>query len=104
MAQFRVVIADFVVDDAAPEREVLGDIADVVMLNAHQEQELHGKVEDADALMLFHTIRLSRQTIDRLQRCKLIVRCGVGYDNVDYRYARQKGIPWPMCPITGRRR
>ncbi|MEJ5277293.1 MAG: C-terminal binding protein, partial [Thermogemmata sp.] len=62
MARYRVVIADFVVDDAAPEREVLGDIADVVMLNAHQEEELHGKVEEADALMLFHTIRLSRQT------------------------------------------
>jgi len=101
MAQFRVVIADFVVDDAAPEREVLGDIADVVMLNAHQEQELHGKVEDADALMLFHTIRLSQQTIDRLQRCKLIVRCGVGYDNVDHRYARQKGIPVANVPDYG---
>jgi D-3-phosphoglycerate dehydrogenase/C-terminal binding protein len=101
MARYRVVIADFVVDDAAPEREVLGDIADVVMLNAHQEEELHGKVEEADALMLFHTIRLSRQTIDRLARCKLIVRCGVGYDNVDYRYARQKGIPVANVPDYG---
>lgn len=101
MARYRVVIADFVVDDAAPEREVLGDIADVVMLNAHQEQELHGKVEEADALMLFHTIHLGRQTIDRLQRCRLIVRCGVGYDNVDYRYARQKGIAVANVPDYG---
>ncbi len=101
MTQFQVVIADFIVDDATPEREVLGDIAEVLMLNAHTEEELHGKVENADALMLYHTIRLSRQTIDRLTRCKLIVRCGVGYDNVDYRYARQKGIPVANVPDYG---
>lgn len=101
MTRYKVVVADFVVDDAAPEREVLGDIADVVMLNAHREQDLHGRVEDADALMLFHTIHLGRETIDRLQRCRLIVRCGVGYDNVDYRYARQKGIPVANVPDYG---
>ncbi|MCS7271879.1 MAG: C-terminal binding protein, partial [Gemmataceae bacterium] len=46
-------------------------------------------------------IHLGRQTIDRLQKCRLIVRCGVGYDNVDYRYARQKGIPVANVPDYG---
>jgi D-3-phosphoglycerate dehydrogenase/C-terminal binding protein len=101
MARYKVVIADFVVDEAAPEREVLGDIADVIMLNAHHEQDLYGHVEDADALMLFHTIHLSAATIDRLRRCKLIVRCGVGYDNVDHRHAREKGIAVANVPDYG---
>ena len=34
--------------------------------------------------MVYHNLGLTRKTIERLERCKLIVRCGVGYDNVDH--------------------
>src|SRR5207249_1032258 len=40
-------------------------------------------------------------TIERLRHCKLIVRCGVGYDNVDYAFARQRGIPVANVPDYG---
>ena len=43
--------------------------------------------------MLYHNISISRSTIERLTACKLIVRCGVGYDNVDRVFARSRGIP-----------
>jgi D-3-phosphoglycerate dehydrogenase/C-terminal binding protein len=36
-----------------------------------------------------------------LRRCKLIVRCGVGYDNVDWRFAQQQGIPVANVPDYG---
>jgi C-terminal binding protein len=101
MSRFRVVVADFISDELRPEREVLGDIAELTCLNAANEAALVGKVENVDALMLFHSITLSRATIDRLQKCKLIVRCGVGYDNVDYRYARERGIPVANVPDYG---
>ncbi|MGB9273966.1 MAG: hypothetical protein WCC08_01885, partial [Terrimicrobiaceae bacterium] len=41
----KVIVADFVTDALTPERSVLGDIADVVALNAADEKELVGKVE-----------------------------------------------------------
>ncbi len=101
MPRFRVVVADFITDALAPEREILGDIADVITLDAASEADLIGKVEEADALMMYHNIAITRDTISRLKRCKVIVRCGVGYDNVDYRFARECGIPVANVPDYG---
>src|SRR5687767_2564265 len=99
--RFRVVITDFVSGDLAPERAVLGELADLVALDAHSEADLTGHVESADALMLYHNITISQATIERLARCKLIVRCGVGYDNVDRVFARSRGIPVANVPDYG---
>lgn len=100
-AQFHVVIADFITDELAPERDVLGDIADLVSINAGDERELAGRVEDAHAIMLYHCITISRATIEQLRHCKLIVRCGVGYDNIDFRFARARGIDVANVPDYG---
>jgi D-3-phosphoglycerate dehydrogenase/C-terminal binding protein len=99
--RFRVVITDFILDDLAPERRLLGEIADVAACNASEESELAGKVEDADAMMIYHCITISRTTIERLKNCKLIVRCGVGFDNVDYAFARSRGIDVANVPDYG---
>jgi D-3-phosphoglycerate dehydrogenase/C-terminal binding protein len=101
MSRFRVVVADFITDQLLPERKILGDIADLFTLDAASEKDLVGKIEDADAVMLYHNIIISRDTISRLKQCKLIVRCGVGYDNVDFRFARERGIPVGNVPDYG---
>ena len=101
MPRFRVVVADFITDELRPEREVLGDIADLTSLNASAEADLRGKIEDADAVMMYHNISISRDTIARLTNCKLIVRCGVGYDNIDHAFARERGIPVANVPDYG---
>lgn len=98
---FRVVITDFICDAIQPETRILGDLAEVVALDAHAEDELTGRIEDADAIMLYHNLGLSARTIQRLKHCKLIVRCGVGYDNVDGTAARQCGIPVANVPDYG---
>ena len=99
--RFQVVVTDFITGNLEPERRILGDLADVTGLDVSRESELAGRVEDADALMLYHLIGLGRQTIERLKHCKLIVRCGVGFDNVDHAYARQRGIPVANVPDYG---
>src|SRR5688572_20528333 len=99
--RFRVVITDFVADDLAPEREVLGDLADVVALDAYSEADLAGRIDDADAVMFYHNLTLTAATVGRLKRCKLIVRCGVGFDNVDRVFARSRGIPVANVPDYG---
>ncbi len=101
MARFKVVLTDFITGSLDPERRVLGELADVTALDRYDESELAGFVEDADALMLFHNLSVTRATIQRLERCKLIVRCGVGYDNVDRAYARSRGIPVANVPDYG---
>ena len=83
------------------EREILGDIADVDALAVASEEQLWGRVEDAAAMMVYHTLRVTQATIARLRSCRLIVRCGVGYDNVDYAFARSRGIPVANVPDYG---
>ena len=51
--------------------------------------------------MVYHFIELTERVIRRLDRCQLIVRCGVGYDNVDIQAARRFGIPVANVPDYG---
>ena len=97
----RVIITDFIHDDLLPERTVLSGIAEVEALDAHDEDAFVGRIESANAIMMYHNISLTRRTIERLQDCKLIVRCGVGFDNVDFAFARQRGIPVANVPDYG---
>lgn len=99
--RYKVVITDFITGDLAPERQILGDIADVAAYDALDEKELWGKIEDVDAIMLYHNLGLSAKTIERLKKCKLIVRCGVGFDNVDHALCRRLGIPVGNVPDYG---
>ena len=99
--RYKVIIVDLIGDDLEPERRILGHIADVKAIGTSNEDELVGCVEDADAIMLYHGNTFGRKTIDRLRRCKLIVRCGVGFDNVDAEYARSRSIDVANVPDYG---
>lgn len=99
--RIKVVITDFLSDALEPELRILGEHADVVALQAGSEEELSGKVEQADALIVYHCLKVGRATLDRLERCRLIVRGGVGVDNVDHAYARLRGIPVANVPDYG---
>ena len=98
---FKVVVTDFVEEPATFEQEILGKIAEVKTLQAMGEESLAGKVEDADAIMLYHYVTITRPTIERLHKCRLIVRCGVGYDNIDHAFARKRGIDVANVPDYG---
>ena len=53
-----VVITDFI-SNPDLEREVLRDVANVRVLNATREDELAGRIEDADAIIPYHYIVIS---------------------------------------------
>lgn len=97
----KVVVTDFLTEPLDHERRILDDLADVAALNAMAEDELVGKVEDADCIILYHLLRITRRTIERLRKCRLIVRGGVGFDNVDVEAAREFGIPVANVPDYG---
>ena len=99
--QARVVIADFQHGSLDEEQNILGDLATVESLDVTDETQMWGRVENADAIMVYHTIKVTKSTIERLQNCRLIVRCGVGFDNVDFKFARSRGIPVVNVPDYG---
>ena len=97
----RAIIADFQHGSLDVEQEILKDVATVESLDVHHESELWGRIEDADCIMVYHTLKVTKATIERLTNCRLIVRCGVGYDNVDHAFARTRGIPVANVPDYG---
>jgi D-3-phosphoglycerate dehydrogenase/C-terminal binding protein len=99
--RFKVVITDLITEPLDFERRVLSDVADVIALEAMSERELEGQIEDADAIMVYHYFRFTRDSIDRLRHCKAIVRPGVGYDGIDLIAARDRGIPVCNVPDYG---
>jgi C-terminal binding protein len=97
----RIYITDFLTGDLEVEQRILGDLAELVALGAKREEQLAGHIEDGVCLMVYHFLGLGANTIDRLKNCKLIVRCGVGIDNVDCAAARKRGIPVANVPDYG---
>jgi D-3-phosphoglycerate dehydrogenase/C-terminal binding protein len=97
VAERKVVITDMMADELAPEREALGGGVRLEALDARREEDLAGRIEDADALIVYQ-LPLSRRTIGRLERCRIIVRGGVGYDKVDGPFARERGIALANVP------
>ena len=96
-----VIVTDFVSEPLDVERTVLGDHAELLCALAQDEEQLAEIVPNAAALMVYHEICVTRRTIERLKCCKLIVRCGVGYDNIDLHAAREHGIPVANVPDYG---
>jgi D-3-phosphoglycerate dehydrogenase/C-terminal binding protein len=97
----KVVVTDFIQEPLDHERRVLDGHAEVVALDAMSEADLEGRIEDADAVMVYHYFRFTGTSIDRLRNCKVIVRPGVGYDGVDIAAARERGIPVCNVPDYG---
>jgi D-3-phosphoglycerate dehydrogenase/C-terminal binding protein len=100
MPRFRAVVVDFVSGEPTLELGVLSDIADVVALDEPDEAKLAGRIEHADAVMVYNTT-VRAGTISNLTNCKVIVRCAVGFDNIDVAFARTRGIPVCNVPDYG---
>ena len=98
---YKVVITDVISGELEPERGILGELAELTALEARSEAELEGRVEDADALIVYNLVTLTLRTIRRLRRCRIIARGGVGYDNLDLEAARDCGIPVVNVPDYG---
>ena len=98
---FKVVITDYIGPEVEPEKKVIGDLASLECLRARSIAELEGRIEDADAIIIFHEVNLPGNLIDRLEKCRVIARGGVGYDAVDFRRAGERGIPVCNVPDYG---
>jgi C-terminal binding protein len=82
----------------AIERESLGPNVDLRPLTNPDRGFMYGaEAKDADAIMTWRT-KIDAAAIDQLEKCKIIVRFGVGYDIVDAGAARRRGIAVANVP------
>jgi D-3-phosphoglycerate dehydrogenase len=62
-------------------------------------EELISICSDADAMIVRSGIKITKEVIDAASNLKIVVRAGVGYDNIDAKYAASKGIVVENTPF-----
>ncbi len=92
MPDFKVVILDHRYEHYEQERKVLSKIGvEPEVCFPESNAEATDRLKDADAVIcnLFH---LNETVISGMQKCRVISRYGVGFDNVDVKAAAARGI------------
>lgn len=102
-APFHVLTPDAqYADDALVERRTAGD---AVRWEIHRERDASRipaeSFETADALLVWHEVKIDAALIDCLRNCRIIVRAGVGFDHIDLEAAGRAGIPVCNTPDYG---
>ncbi|XP_014665560.1 PREDICTED: C-terminal-binding protein-like [Priapulus caudatus] len=86
--------------DCSVEMPILKDVATVAFCDAQSTTEIHEKVlNEAVGALLWHTITLSKEDLEKFKSLRIIVRIGTGFDNVDTKAAGELGVA--VCNVPG---
>ncbi|MHC4887558.1 MAG: C-terminal binding protein [Planctomycetota bacterium] len=96
----KVVVTDYIEPDMeweTGEMEKKGVEFEALQLKFKPEEEVIAAVKDADVIVV-NMVKLTENVINSLTNCKVIIRHGAGYDNVDVDACTARGIPLAFCP------
>ncbi|XP_045189331.1 C-terminal-binding protein-like isoform X2 [Mercenaria mercenaria] len=86
--------------DCSVEMPILKDVATVAFCDAQSTSEIHEKVlNEAVGALMWHSITLTKEDLEKFKSLRVIVRIGSGYDNVDVKAAGEFGIA--VCNVPG---
>lgn len=99
VSKLKVVVTDYIEPDLNWETAEMAKRG--IDFAAHQIKfapldEVVAKTSDADVVVV-NMLRVNRELISGWKKCKLVIRHGVGYDNVDVAALNEAGIP--LCYI-----
>jgi len=95
--QFKVFITDHGYDDIDTETKILNAAgAEVIALQCKTAQDVIAGASDADALLV-QWAPITADVISSLHKCRVIVRYGIGVDNINLEAARGSRIP--VCNV-----
>ena len=96
------VLMPDVISDPDIEMRVFGEQFQMLTPNVSKVDDISLDVwHTADAVMGWHTLWYDSGLIGKLNNCKLIIRIGVGFDNVDLKSAGELGIAVSNVPDYG---
>jgi len=96
----KVVVTDYIEPDMNWEAEQIrerGIQFEACQLKFLPEDEVLEKVRDADVIVV-NMVKFPESLIARLEKCRLIIRHGIGYDNVDVAACTKHGIQFAYQP------
>lgn len=65
---------------------------DVAQVDGTDRARLLDATRDADVVMAVLHEQIDRGVVENLRHCRALVRCGIGYDNIDVQAATERGI------------
>lgn len=90
MSKFKVVLTDNIFPDLIIEREML-DKVDAELVEVTDPATLADEVKDADAVINTYA-QMTPEIINGMEKCKLIIRNGIGVNTIDVDACNAKGI------------
>jgi len=66
------------------------------------KEEIEQKIHDYDGLVIRSRFTIDQQFLDKAENLKFIGRVGAGMENIDVRYAKQKGVFMASAPEGNR--
>lgn len=92
MTKFKIVLTDSIFPDQEIERqEVEAAGGTFVLSKSGKEDDIIAVAHDADAIVSTYA-EVTRKVIEATTNCKIIVRSGIGFNNIDLNAASEKGI------------
>jgi D-3-phosphoglycerate dehydrogenase len=100
MGKLKVVVTDYIEDNLEWEAGELAkaglDFA-AYQLKFKPEAEVLEKIRDADMIVV-NMVKMDASILSKLPKCKLLIRHGIGYDNVDVAACTKSGIQFAYQP------
>lgn len=98
----KVLVPDAHLRDLDVERGVTGDRIDYMVFDETDPAAIPDDAwRSCDAILVWHRMKITPDVVAKLDHCRLIVRVGVGFDNVDGAACRARGIPVSNVPNYG---
>jgi D-3-phosphoglycerate dehydrogenase / 2-oxoglutarate reductase len=100
MGKIKVIVTDYVEPDLKREEKQFEESNvdfSYYQLKHATPEEIIKKSADADILVV-NMAKIDKRIIENLKNCKLIIRHGVGYDNIDVKSASERGIVVSYIP------
>jgi len=93
----KILVADALNPEAFEELQAISDL-EVTLKTGMDEQELIRTIPDYNAVVVRSATKVTKNAIDAASNLELIVRAGIGLDNIDLQAARDKGIQVANTP------
>lgn len=81
----KILICDTMKEEVVEQIKELGEVE-------YKPENLIESVKDTEVMVVRSATKITRELIDNAQKLKLIIRAGVGLDNIDLEYCKEKKI------------
>lgn len=98
MEKYKVVVHSILVENPDVEEKVLSSIdANIVLVPNDDEDLFFEEIKDADGIIIADR-KIEPKHVDTLQKCRIIARQGIGFDNIDLVNTKEKNIAVTNVP------